>query len=266
YNVLRFAPDNNQSMSRMLRLTTLKMFELIVNEYLQQTVYKDWSIISLLQYIKSKSVLSADMIETLKTEIYLVLRSFSDPININLHENAKKRTWKVLSKFDKSFSTTVVKSFIEELKLEDERRAYLTTLSRKITSINALQLLEEQRMAKKLIEDMHNKDVKDSTSAIDDHTKWKHDELQLLEKLIEDMRNKDVRGSTSAIDNHTKQRSDESHSLDNDEMLAKRARVEIESQNTTIYENDEISPLVNIKTLTSPVESEEIKNRDRGSY
>jgi hypothetical protein len=35
-----------------------------------------------------------------------------------------------------------VKSFIEELKLEEERRAYLTTLSRKVTSINALQLLE----------------------------------------------------------------------------------------------------------------------------
>jgi hypothetical protein len=57
----------------------------------------------------------------------------------------------------------------------------------------------------------------------------------MAKKLIEDMRNKDVRGSTSAIDDHTKRKPDESHSPDNDETLAKRARVEIESQNTTIY-------------------------------
>jgi hypothetical protein len=78
-------------MSRMSRLTTLKMFELMITEYLQQTAYKDWSIVSILQYVKSKSVLSADMFETLKTEIYSVLRSFSDPNSINLHENAKKK-------------------------------------------------------------------------------------------------------------------------------------------------------------------------------
>ncbi|RGB24712.1 hypothetical protein C1646_772686 [Rhizophagus diaphanus] len=135
----------------------------------------------------------------------------------------KKRAWKVLSEFInyKAFSSTVVKNFIEELKLEDERRACLTTLSRKITSINALQLLEEQRMAK---------------------------------VLIEDMRNEDVRGSTSAIDDHTKQKPDKSHYPDNNETLAKKTRVEIESQNTTIYGG-------RLKPLT-PVESEEIKNRD----
>ncbi len=69
------------------------MFELIVIEYLQQTAYKAWSIVSLLQYVEAKSELSADMIETLKSEIYSVLRSFSDPNSINLHENAKKRAW-----------------------------------------------------------------------------------------------------------------------------------------------------------------------------
>ena len=79
-------------MSCMSRLTTLKMFELMVNEHLQQMAYKDWSIVSLLQYVKSKSVLSADMIETLKTEVYSVLRSFGDPNSINLHENAKKKS------------------------------------------------------------------------------------------------------------------------------------------------------------------------------
>ncbi|CAI2196132.1 4128_t:CDS:2, partial [Funneliformis geosporum] len=91
-------------------------------------------------------------------------------------------------------------------------------------------------------------------------------EQRMAKVLIENMRNEDVRGSTSAIDDHIKRKPDESHSPDNDETLTKRTRVEIESQNTTIYDNDEISPLVNIKTLTSPksspVESEEIKNRD----
>ncbi|CAG8678519.1 3989_t:CDS:2 [Funneliformis caledonium] len=209
------------------------MFELIVIEYLQQTAYKDWSIVSLLQYVEAKSELSADMIETLKSEIYSVLRSFSDPNSINLHENAKKRAWKLLSEFDKAFSSTVVKIFIEGLKLQDERKESLTAFSRKITSIDALRSLEEQRMAK---------------------------------VLIEIMRKEEVRGSTSTIDDHMKRKPGESHSPDNDETLTKRVRVGIESQNTTIHDNDEISPLFNIKTLTSPksspVESEEIKNGD----
>ncbi len=106
--------------------------------------------------------------------------------------------------------------------------------------------------------------------------------------LIGNMRKEEVRGSTSTIDDHMKRKPGESHSPDNDETLTKRVRVGIESQNTTIHgknfivnnmiqtymylklylpsDNDEISPLFNIKTLTSPksspVESEEIKNGD----
>jgi len=57
-----------------------------------QTAYKNWSIIALLKYDESKFILSVDMIGTLKTEVYSILRSFSDPHNINLHENAKKKS------------------------------------------------------------------------------------------------------------------------------------------------------------------------------
>jgi hypothetical protein len=118
------------------------MFESITNEFLQRTPVKDWSIISLLKYIDSKYELSAELIETVKAEIYSVLRSFSDDININLHGNAKKRAKKLLSNFDKLFSSADVDHFINELKLKEERREYLLALNRKITSTNSLQTLE----------------------------------------------------------------------------------------------------------------------------
>ena len=103
---------------------------------------KDWSIISLLKYVKSKSVLFFDNIRILKIEIYSVLWSFSELHNINFHENVKKRAWKILSEFDKAFSSVIVKNFIDELKLKDEKKEFLIVWSYKITLINALQSLK----------------------------------------------------------------------------------------------------------------------------
>src|SRR6185312_4282691 len=120
----------------------VKMFESIANEYLQHTAYKNWSVISILEYIKSKSDLSADMFGTLKADIYSVLRNFSDHHNIRLHQNAKKKAIKLLSNFNDSWSSTKVRLFIEGLKLNDKEAEYRTTMRRKIASSNALQALE----------------------------------------------------------------------------------------------------------------------------
>ncbi|CAG8597242.1 927_t:CDS:2 [Funneliformis mosseae] len=135
------------------------MFESIANEFLQRTPVKDWSIISLLKYIESKSELSADMIEILREEIYSVLRGFNDDININVHRNAKKRAKKLLSNFDKLFSSGNVNNFIEELKLKEERREYYMAIRRKIISANSLQTLEKHHMTRRLIDDLRDADV-----------------------------------------------------------------------------------------------------------
>ncbi|CAG8737810.1 12524_t:CDS:2, partial [Funneliformis caledonium] len=140
------------------------MFESIANEFLQRTPVKDWSIISLLKYIESKSELSADMIEILREEIYSVLRGFSDDININVHGNAKKRAKKLLSNFDKLFSSGDVNNFIEELKLKEERREYYMAFRRKITSANSLQTLEEHHMTRRLIDDLRDADATASSA------------------------------------------------------------------------------------------------------
>ncbi|GBC08255.1 hypothetical protein RclHR1_00080032 [Rhizophagus clarus] len=50
------------------------MFESIVSEYLQHTVCKGWSVISILEHVKSNFELCPDMFETLKTELYSVLK------------------------------------------------------------------------------------------------------------------------------------------------------------------------------------------------
>nr|CAG8632891.1 13115_t:CDS:2 [Entrophospora candida] len=51
------------------------MFESIVNDYLESTPYKEWSIIAILQYTASKSELSRDTIDILKIDSYSVLQT-----------------------------------------------------------------------------------------------------------------------------------------------------------------------------------------------
>ena len=118
------------------------MFEPIINEYLENAACKDWSIIAILEYIKSKSQINADMIEIVKGEIYSVLQSFRDTHNVHVHENAKNKARRLLTNFDKSFVSADVKFFIDELELRNERREFHITVCRNVTSANTLQALE----------------------------------------------------------------------------------------------------------------------------
>ncbi|RHZ84226.1 hypothetical protein Glove_84g176 [Diversispora epigaea] len=146
------------------------MFELIINEYLENTKCKDWTIIGILKYIESKSQMSTDIIETLKTEIYSALQNFRDSHNIHIHENAKNKARKFLTSFDKLFSSANVNNFIDELELKDEKREFHLTVRRNVTSSNTLQALEEHRSTRKEIEEIRNTNVNEIAISVDDES------------------------------------------------------------------------------------------------
>ncbi|CAG8769272.1 15_t:CDS:2 [Dentiscutata erythropus] len=99
----------------------------------------NWSVVKLLEYVESKSDISDDVFETLKEEIRSMLLSYKSSCNTN--ENAKNKAGKILSSFDKSFSSTDVKQFIDRLKLKGDKREFHTTVCRNVASASTLQAL-----------------------------------------------------------------------------------------------------------------------------
>ncbi|CAJ0900818.1 16656_t:CDS:2 [Entrophospora sp. SA101] len=137
------------------------MFESIVNDYLQSTPYKEWLIIVILQYTASKSELSRDTIDILKTDSYSVLWSLCKRCNTQVY--AKNKANKILSNHDKSFSSDDVKHFIDEVQLKNERKEFNIAVCQNVTSANTLQTLKEHCVAKIEIEDIRNVDVNEVT-------------------------------------------------------------------------------------------------------
>ncbi|CAG8757104.1 8163_t:CDS:2, partial [Acaulospora morrowiae] len=117
------------------------MFELIINEYLGNTMCKDWTIIDMLEYVESKSEISTDLIETLKTEIYSTLQNFRDTHNIHIHENAKNKA------------------------LINERRGFHLAVRRNVTSSNTLQALEGKE-----IEEIRNTNENEVSISVNDES------------------------------------------------------------------------------------------------
>ncbi|CAG8523207.1 7824_t:CDS:2 [Racocetra fulgida] len=117
------------------------MFELILNEYFNITEYRNWSVVKILEHVESKSDISDDI-------------SYKN--NCNTNENAKNKAGKILSSFDKSFSSTDVKQFIDRLKLKRDQREFHTTVCRNVASASTLQALEEYDATRQEIEIRRN--------------------------------------------------------------------------------------------------------------
>ncbi|RHZ81475.1 hypothetical protein Glove_120g236 [Diversispora epigaea] len=101
------------------------MFESIIDDYLKATVFKNWSVINMLEYVESKSEISEDMIESLKEEIGSILQND-------------------------------VKHFINRLNLKKNKREFRTTICRNVMSTSTLQALEEYRLTRQEIENVRN--------------------------------------------------------------------------------------------------------------
>ena len=118
------------------------MFESTVNEYLETTPCKDWTIIAVLEHTASKFELSIDTFQILKGDFYSVLLSISESKSLHIHQNAKNKAKKILTGFNGSFSSADVKHFIDKLELKNERREFHTTVCRNVTVASTLQALK----------------------------------------------------------------------------------------------------------------------------
>ncbi|CAG8704144.1 611_t:CDS:2, partial [Racocetra fulgida] len=92
-------------------------------------------------YTKSKCQLYTDSIDNLKEDIYTALRKYKeDPDN---HVNVINKLDKILSNFEKLFSTTEVKEFVDKLREEQEERGFDTALQVNVASACAIKALKE---------------------------------------------------------------------------------------------------------------------------
>ncbi|CAG8707121.1 12098_t:CDS:2, partial [Dentiscutata heterogama] len=103
------------------------MFESVVTEYLETTLNKNWTLLGILEFARSKSSpkLSVATIDDFKEDLYKILRRYQEKFNV--HVNAKNKASKILSSFDSSFSTAEVKQFIKDLEYHEEARINVTS-------------------------------------------------------------------------------------------------------------------------------------------
>ncbi|CAG8710657.1 1459_t:CDS:2, partial [Acaulospora morrowiae] len=96
-----------------------------MTEYLDKTKSKDWTILGILKFARSKSSLSVATINDFKEELYAILQSYHDKCNI--HINSKNKATKILSNFNSLFSTAEVRQFIKDLEYHEEARINVTS-------------------------------------------------------------------------------------------------------------------------------------------
>ncbi|CAG8729698.1 802_t:CDS:2 [Funneliformis caledonium] len=141
------------------------MFESLLNEYFDKTLYKEWSIVNVLRYVEPKTELSEYTINnTLKDDLYSLLQSLGGKCYAN--EYAKKKAKKLLSNYDKIFSSVAVKRFIDEIELKNEKKEFNVVIRRNVASASTLQALEEHRTARTEIENIRNANVKEATELV----------------------------------------------------------------------------------------------------
>jgi hypothetical protein len=86
------------------------MFESTVEDYLNNTTYTEWSILSILEHVECKKKIYIDDVGDLKNAIYVTLRRYKCRKNIPPRVNGKLE--KLLDNYDKSFGASKVKRFL----------------------------------------------------------------------------------------------------------------------------------------------------------
>ncbi|RUS15490.1 hypothetical protein BC937DRAFT_92381 [Endogone sp. FLAS-F59071] len=101
-----------------LFLLTLRTFESIIEDYLNNTTCTEWSILSILKYTESKEKIYVDDVGSLKDAIYTMFRHYKSRKNIQQRVNGK--LGKLLDNYDVSFGTPKVKRFLNDLRIREE--------------------------------------------------------------------------------------------------------------------------------------------------
>ncbi|GES83370.1 hypothetical protein GLOIN_2v221147 [Rhizophagus clarus] len=131
------------------------MFDTIINEYLDITLSKEWSVVGLLKFARPK--LSVDTIEEFKEDLHAILRKYSDKCNV--HSYAKNKTKKILNNFNTSFSTVEVRKFINDLELHAEMRV-------NVTSAYTIEVLKDQQQNREIINQLRTNENSKETDQV----------------------------------------------------------------------------------------------------
>ncbi|RHZ44068.1 hypothetical protein Glove_767g15 [Diversispora epigaea] len=123
------------------------MFESTITEYLDKIKSKDWSILGILEFLRSNSKLSVPTIDDLKEDLYAILQSYRDKANIHVY--TKNKVTKILSNFDSTFNTAEVKQFIKDLEFREEARI-------NVTSTYTATVLKDQQKSQQLIDQLRH--------------------------------------------------------------------------------------------------------------
>ncbi|RUS18889.1 hypothetical protein BC937DRAFT_88207 [Endogone sp. FLAS-F59071] len=138
-NILHTALQYTVAVQSFIEFIFTNMFKKTVRHYLDNTKYTEWSIISILNYIKSKHEISTHATEDLKADIYAALREYKQKKNV--HTYAANRAEKLLSKSGQL--SNEVGDFIIQLKKEREEQKYQITVERTVTSACTLKALKQ---------------------------------------------------------------------------------------------------------------------------
>ncbi|CAJ0886045.1 2784_t:CDS:10 [Entrophospora sp. SA101] len=153
----------------------VQMFESIILEYLNNTKYRHWSIISILEYTKSKCQLYVDSINVLRDNIYVSLQRYKE--SRDNHINVTNKLSKILSDFEKSFSTAEVKEFIVKLQKEQGEHDFDMALQFNVTSASTVKALKGYRTNQMLINELKDDEYEEeggpSYSKVESR-KWKN--------------------------------------------------------------------------------------------
>ncbi|RUS14946.1 hypothetical protein BC937DRAFT_93121 [Endogone sp. FLAS-F59071] len=135
----------------------LRTFESIIEDYLNNTTYTEWSILSILKHMESKEKIYVDDVGSLKDAIYTMFRHYKSRKNIQQRVNGK--LGKLLDNYDVSFGTPKVKRFLNDLRIREEEDDLQVSVRRNMTATYTVEALKDHRRNKKVQKKLQSQDM-----------------------------------------------------------------------------------------------------------
>ncbi|CAG8629316.1 3218_t:CDS:2, partial [Paraglomus occultum] len=133
------------------------MFESSIEDYLNNTTYTDWSILSILEHVDSKKKIYIDDIGDLKYAIYSSLRRYRRRKNILSRVNTKLE--RLLKNYDKTFGAPKVKLFLNHLRIREDEEDLQVSVRRNMTATYTVEALKDYHRNKNTERQLQSEDI-----------------------------------------------------------------------------------------------------------
>jgi len=109
-------------------------------------MYKEWSILSILEHVDSKKKIDIDDVGDIKNDIYNTLRCYGNRKNNLSRVNAKLKRF--LNSYDKAFGAPKVKQFLNCLTIREDEDDLRVSGRRYMTATYTVEALKDYRRNK----------------------------------------------------------------------------------------------------------------------